>query len=131
VQIYAGRKAASKRQAAKWAQLQIMPPSSARPSHCVHPYARICLCRRIFVTFTFAQHACMCLCVRTLSFGIHGLHPHIVHVHTSIYPPTRHRMTEPGAIPMARAATLLDQCGLLLPHSQSQNFAGVAHLAFV
>jgi hypothetical protein len=34
------------------------------------------------------------------------------------------RMEEPSAIPVARAATLMDQCGLLLPHSESQNYAG-------
>jgi hypothetical protein len=34
------------------------------------------------------------------------------------------RMEEPGSIPVARPATLMDQCGLLLPHSESMNYQG-------
>ena len=34
-------------------------------------------------------------------------------------------MAEPGAVPTAQPVTVLDKCGLLLPHAQAQNYAGV------
>ena len=36
------------------------------------------------------------------------------------------RMAEAGAVPTAAPATVIDHCGLLLPHTQSHNYAGAS-----